>query len=270
MDTLRDLTLNGRESIYRIHASMKRAAIVFLLCAAAHARATGASLDFTDPLAWASSVRGASGLAILRTDDALSRTAGSYARELAARGLISHLGRDGSDALTRYLRNGGTAARVGEILGAGRSLPEVEEAWLKSAAHRSLLLRPYWTHSGWGCATSRGGGKVWVVLFVQKRVEGLEVGPALPDGIRIEGRLLASDVERPVLLSGTRRLEPDYWNAGNGRFVFSVPGSRNSGYVRLGYLSSSGGLVITDVITSPRGTASPEGGVRCEELDERP
>ena len=241
---------------------MKRAALFFFLCAAPVLPAPAA-----DPLSWSNSLRSASGLCILHKDEVLMRTALSYAAELAALGRISHRGEDGSDALTRYLGNGGTSARVGEIIGAGGSLPGVEEAWLASTAHRSVLFRPYWTHSGWGCAAA-GNETVWVALFVQKRVEGLKI--QLAEGFRIQGRLLPTDVERPVLLSGIERAYPDSWNPASGGFVFTLPRSLWSGYVRLGYIPRSGGLVITDVITSPRGTGYPTAENRFEELGERP
>ncbi len=241
---------------------MKRAVLVFFLCAAPVLTAPAA-----DPFSWSNSLRAASGLCFLHGDDKLMRTARLYAAELAALGRISHRGEDGSDALTRYLRNGGTSARVGEIIGAGESLSDVEKAWRASPAHRSVLLRPYWTHSGWGCAAA-GNKTVWVALFVQKRVEGLKI--RLAEGFRIQGRLLPADVERPVLLSGIERSYPDSWNPISGSFVFTLPRSLWSGYVRLGYIPRSGGLVITDVITSPRGTGCPTAENRFEELGERP
>ncbi len=243
---------------------MKRAVLFFFLCAAPVLTAPAA-----DPFSWSNSLRAALGLRFLQKDDALMRTARSYAAELAALGRISHWGEDGSDALTRYLRNGGTSARVGEIIGAGESLSDVEKAWRASPAHSSVLLRPYWTHSGWGCAAA-GGKTVWVALFVQKRVEGLKIQSGLAEGFRIQGRLLPTDAEKPVLLSGIERAYPDYWNPASGSFVFTLPRSLWSGYVRLGYIPRSGGLLITDVITSPRGTGCPTAENRFEGLGERP
>ncbi len=211
-----------------------------------------AAADVSD---WVASHRADHGLRGLGPDTVLSETAAAYAQEMAAAGRISHRGTDGSDALTRYLRRGGTCARVGEIIGAGPSLAAVERSWLASRAHREVILAPQWTHIGWGEARA-GPSRVWVVLFLQRRVAGLTV-KTHAGGVRLQGTLIPADVREPLLLAGVERVAPALWEPKRKRFAFVLTQEQASGYVRLGYVSRAGALVITDVITSPRGRGSP-------------
>jgi hypothetical protein len=236
---------------------MKRAPLPVILLALMAAAAAGAAPS-EDPLSWLNRIRGGA-VQTLGMDTILMETAQAYAGQLAALGRISHIGPDGSDALTRCLRMGGTSARVGEIIGAGASLSGIEAAWLQSPDHRAEIFRPYWTQTGWGVAYS-GDEQVWVVLFVQKRVDELTVIEQGDGAMMVEGRLLVSDAVKPVLLSGLLRIDAVAWNRGSGRFLFLVSREEWTGYVRLGYLSTGRELVITDVLTSPRGTGSPGAG----------
>jgi hypothetical protein len=221
----------------------------------AHAETAGT------PLSWLNSTRAAQGLRGLDIDGVLMDTARAHAENLAVLGRISHIGSDGSDALTRYLRGGGTSAMVGEIIGAGETLPRIEAAWLSSTDHRAAILAPFWTHVGWGSAVA-GGQQVWVILFAERRVDSLVVSEMENGSLKIEGIFLPNDVERPVLFTGTVGVEADVWDPGSGLFRFLVPAGLRTGYIRLGYVARGGGLVITDVITSPRGTESPTAGSR--------
>jgi hypothetical protein len=214
-----------------------------------------------NPLPWLNSARNAEGVVALGVDPLLMKTAEDFARTLAGLGRISHTGPDGSDALTRYLRNGGTSAKVGEIIGAGEGLLRIEAAWLSSPDHRSALLKAFWTHAGWGMALA-GTQQVWVILFVQKRTAGLEVKEDGQGGLWIGGAFLPLDVGTPLLISGIDELPAAFWDPALKRFTFLLPASLRTGYIRLGYISMNGGLVVTDVITSPRETESPAGGSR--------
>jgi hypothetical protein len=222
-----------------------------LMCAAFVPGGLGAAAAAVDPVQWAGAVRRSQGLGGVPGDTLLSRAAELHAQELAAAGRISHRGADGSDALTRYLRAGGTDARVGEIIGAGARLEDVEAAWLSSPSHRGVILGPHWTHAGWGAARA-GASMVWVVLFCQRRVTGLAV--VREDGrVRVSGVLTVGDAAAPVLLAGATRVAPELWSPAEGRFSFVAGAEEASGYLRLGYRSAAGALVITNVLTSPRG-----------------
>lgn len=234
---------------------MKRAVVIplllgFLSFPGVRARGDG-------PHDWIDSTRAAAGLVGLVPDPAAMRAAESYAAVLAGLDRISHRGPDGSDALTRYFRAGGTSARVGEIIGAGPGLPDIQAAWLSSAGHRAAILKKYWTHVGWGSART-GNAEVWVVVFVQVRVLGLIVGEDADGTHVVRGRFTAQDAVSAALLCGISRLATESWDPGERCFAFRVGSGVDFAYVRLGYLTAEGALVITDVLTSPRGRVSRE------------
>ncbi len=232
---------------------MKRALLLlplFLLLriASAHAQA--------DPLAWVNGVRRAAGLAGVAADALLSRTAEGWAVRLARRGVLSHTGADGSSAMGRYRALGGNEVRVGEILGAGPSLREIEKAWRKSDEHRELVLTRAWTHVGWGRVSAKGH-EVWVVLFCQKLVEELRIDQG-EDGLSVSGRFLDANVTRPLLYAGLDAHEPAFWDARSRRFSFQVPTPLLSDYLRLGYVMPGEAFTPTNMFTLPRGTVSQE------------
>jgi hypothetical protein len=238
---------------------VKRAAVFFLL--PFFFAVPGRFAAAADLPAWLNAVRAAEGLEAVSMDDSAMKAAEAYAAVLAGLGRISHAGLDGSDALTRYLRAGGTSAHVGEIIGAGPGLAEIEAAWLKSGSHRSSILKPYWTHAGWGSAKS-GNATVFVVVFVRTRVRGLTVGTEA-DGMRVvSGRFIDTEAAGAILLCGISAVDPVLWNTADRSFRFRVSAEADFSYVRLGYLTAENAFVITDVITSPRGRESPPGQTR--------
>jgi hypothetical protein len=212
----------------------------------------------TAPLAWMNAVRSAVGAPALRPDALLSRTADLWAARLAQAGVLSHRGTDGSSVLDRYRALGGTEVRVGEILGAGPDLIEIEKGWMKSDEHRRLLLDPVWTHAGWGKADSprAAGGEIWVVVFCRKLVEDLQVAT---DGttLHLSGRFIAATAARGLLLAGLQTLEPSEWTAATHTFSFSVADA--GGYFRLGFLTADGSFTLTNAFTWPPGRESPGG-----------
>jgi hypothetical protein len=235
---------------------VKRAALVS--AALAFLAFSGMRAHGESPLSWVDSTRAAAGLQALAPDEAAMRAAEAYAAVLAGLGRISHTGPDGSDALTRYFRAGGTSARVGEIIGAGPGLDDVQSAWLSSADHRASVLKPYWTHAGWGSARS-GKAMVWVILFVQVQVLELTVSEDADGALTVSGRFSPEDAVSAALLCGISRVDPESWDLLERRFFFRVKKSADVGYVRLGYLNADGTMVVTDVLTSPRGRVSPPG-----------
>jgi hypothetical protein len=220
---------------------------LFLLCAAS-AQAQN------DPLSWINGTRHAAGLAVLAADPLLSTTAEVWAARLARTGVLSHRGADGSSALDRYRALGGTEVRVGEILGAGPRLVDVERAWLKSDEHREVTLSSAWTHVGWG-QSRRGTGEVWVVLFCQKLVEELRID-AQADGLAVSGRFVELAADHPLLYAGLVPFQPVAWDPRTRRFLFLVPAPLE-GYFRLGYVLPGQAYTLTNAFTWPRGTESP-------------
>jgi hypothetical protein len=239
---------------------MKRVLPALLLASLLLPRAAGADGLAGGMLEGINAIRLAEGGQPLLREEALSRTAGAYARELAARGVLSHRDESGQSALERYHRQGGTAGLVGEVLGTGSSASVVLAAWQQSRPHRDILLDGRWTHAGTGTLVLPDGTELWVVVFARRLVEELEVRLS-PEGYIVEGRFTAAadGVAAPVLYSGIWSLQPDSWRAVERRFRFVVPEEQGRLYHRLGYVGEHGEIRITDVFF-PAGaaTSAPE------------
>jgi hypothetical protein len=231
-------------------------ALFFLLPTVARAQA--------DPLSWVNAIRRAAGTAGVAADELLSATARKWAARLAQTGVLSHRGNDGFSALDRYRALGGTETRVGEILGAGPNLTEIEKAWKASDEHRAVALAPDWTHIGWGRGKAKGK-EVWVVLFCEKLVDELIIIDEEKNALSVSGRFIGQGATRPLLYSGLAPLEPVSWDAGTRRFSFRVMAPLLAGYIRLGYLSAGNEFRLTNAFTLPRGTGCPAGSDRSAE-----
>ena len=235
----------------RVH-SAACAALLFLAV-------PGSALD-RSPLDWANTLRGTAAPA-LRLDPLLSDVARRYAAELAAAGVLSHTGpADGSRALDRYLRAGGTAFEVGEILGAGPDLAAVERAWEASPGHRRVVVGERYTSVGWGSA-DRGAQQVWVVMVARTAVEGLSLEEE--NGVLlVTGRLGPPWAAEPWLDAGAGALEPAAWDPAARRFAYRVPLVDGRARILLGCRDAYGDRQATDSVTWPRGTGSPAGAGR--------
>ena len=207
------------------------------------------------PLAWLNDSREAAGAHSVEADALLSAVAQRWAVTLAEAGVLSHRGADGTTVLDRYRATGGTEAHVGEILGAGPTLADVENGWARSADHRQMMLGRGWTHAGWGSAP-RGSSQVWVVVFCEKLVANLSILDA-GEGLTVRGRFTASGATAGLLYSGLAAIPPAAWDDGTRGFSFEVPSTLREGYVRLGYIDPTGIFMLTNAFTLPRGTGSP-------------
>jgi len=185
----------------------------------------------------------------VQEDARLSLTAERYAGQLAARGSLSHRGNDGSSDLDRYRACGGTEVRVGEILGAGPAEGLIESAWMASADHRQVALSAGWTHAGWGAARS-GSSLVMVMMFTTRLVDGLSFQT---DGLDFTaaGRFVPVQAAAAVLLNGLVEVSPIEWNPASRAFRFELPRAALEGYLRLGYLTARGELVLTNALVLP-------------------
>jgi hypothetical protein len=236
---------------------VKRALAVLLLgllvpCLPAHAQ--------QDPLSWVNRLRRTAGVRPLAPDPLLSLTAARWAAVLAEVGVLSHRGADGSSALDRYRAAGGSDAHVGEILGAGPTLYDIEKGWQASDEHRTLTLSSAWTHVGWGTSAA-GSGSVWVILFCEKLVEDLDI-ERNPEGLSVSGRFVPDAASGALLYSGLAPVRPLSWDGATRRFVFVIPEDLLAAYLRLGFLSADGGFRLTNALTLPPGMEFPEGSSR--------
>lgn len=212
-------------------------------------------------LTWLNGLRAAAAAPPVMMDQLLSQTALQWASTLAKAGVITHRGSDGSDARDRYRALGGTEARVGEIIGAGPRLSAIEQSWEKSPSHRALALRSYWTHAGVGECLTPEGGRVCVVMFCARLVEGLNVSLEGRE-LLVSGRFTQHEADGALLLAGIDASRPVTWDPGSRAFLFRLPAAGIPHYMRLGFITVDGRFFLTNAFTLPRGTGSPEGSGR--------
>lgn len=124
-----------------------------------------------DVVAAANAARAQAGVARLAPDAQLGTAAADYARELAARGTLSHtsIRRGYTTLMERLALAGARVVRAGENLGAmsARSeLPvQVIRMWLDSEGHRRNLLNPAYTLTGAGAAAGADGTWYFVQVY---------------------------------------------------------------------------------------------------------
>jgi uncharacterized protein YkwD len=113
-------------------------------------------------------VRRAHGLRPLRLSAALARAAQAHVRALALSGQFRHEWPDGRPfarwITSFYPVQGARSWAVGENLiwsSAGLTAKGAAEAWLHSAPHRHVLLRPYWRQLGIGAVHAEGAGGIY-------------------------------------------------------------------------------------------------------------
>ncbi len=198
-------------------------------------------------LEWLNRFRSARGLAALgepAAEPALQRAADAYAAVLASSGRLAHRDAEGRSALERYRAAGGSAARVGEILGAGPGLSAVTAAWEASPAHAAAALDSRWTHAAAGRAQGAGTG-YWVVLFAEQLVEGFQLTLEPGGTFRISGIFRDPRAAGPELWSGLQVVPPEAWDPARREFLFLLPSGAGRRYHRLGYRTGTGEFFLT-------------------------
>ena len=99
-------------------------------------------LDFEKALEELNDYRRSKNLPSLQYDDRLNRASEVHARDIAAAGIISHTGTDGSGHGDRIQRQGYYFSIAGENVATGQlSWDDVFAAWKKSPGHNENLLR---------------------------------------------------------------------------------------------------------------------------------
>lgn len=109
--------------------------------------------------------RGREGIRPLWPNTTLARAAQSHARHLSTGEASGHLGPDGSDPLQRITAVGYQPRAFGENTATGASDPRlIVEAWLRSPAHREVLMDPAVEEVGLGGVLD-AARPVWVADF---------------------------------------------------------------------------------------------------------
>jgi uncharacterized protein YkwD len=112
--------------------------------------------------------RAAADVPPLQVDLRLAAAAQDHADWMAANGVMSHTGEDGSSPADRAAAAGFPYQTLGENVAAGYSSPEaVVQGWMNSSGHRANILRESFTLAAVGYAYSSGSGwgHYWVNMF---------------------------------------------------------------------------------------------------------
>ena len=149
--------------------------LVMILLAVSAAAAGGTDLE-GGLLARINAVRAAEGLPPLEAAARLSLAAQAHAEDLAARGVLSHEGADGSRLRTRLARAGYPFRLAAENLAQGVATPaDAVSLWLASPGHRRNLLLDGIRELGIGHAVRRppppgiATGDFWVVVLGRRK-----------------------------------------------------------------------------------------------------
>ena len=108
----------------------------------------------------------------LTLDATLGRAAGTHARDMARRGVLSHEGSDGSTVGDRVTRAGYPWRSVAENIASGqKDADDVVRTWLESPGHCANLMNPDMRDMGVAYAfdASSTDGIYWVQVFAARR-----------------------------------------------------------------------------------------------------
>ena len=206
---------------------------------------------------WINNQRSKHKLSQLEKSVLLQRTATKYVREMRRLNYLSHRDPYGNTALQRYREIGGTALRVGEIIGAGTNIPLIEEAWLKSPTHRGVILDPNWTEIGVGCIHYIENNKtrniLLDVLFSENYIANLQITDK-GNKIEISGNFkspIREKVSEPVMIDGLSQIKTSHWRKSSGFFSYVIQKDkldRDNIFIRLGYQNKRGNIIITNIL----------------------
>ncbi|MFP8902688.1 CAP domain-containing protein [Streptomyces atacamensis] len=105
----------------------------------------------------------------LTADERLARAARTYAGTMAERGVLSHVGPDGSTMASRVEAAGYSWSALAENIARGQKTPEqVMNGWMNSPGHRRNILNCAYQDIGIG-VSEKAGGPWWVQNFGKRR-----------------------------------------------------------------------------------------------------
>ncbi len=204
-------------------------------------------------LNWINGERNAHGLNLLSMDQILTDVATRYSNQMLKRKRLSHIDQKGKNALQRYRAAGGTAIKIGEIIGAGDSPVKIQAEWLKSKKHRDVILNPHWRKIGIGIAPYGNNSLIIDILFSNSPINNLKI-TKLHNSIIVSGNFdsnLLPCIETPILIDRTSQLKPLVWQSNNTGFSFLLPKgsvSEEVAFIRIGYKDKRGRIIITNII----------------------
>lgn len=110
--------------------------------------------------------RASAGVASIVVDSRLTGAAQSHANDMAARGVMTHTGSDGSNAGQRITAYGYGWSMWAENVAGGQKTPdEVMTAWMNSDGHRRNILDGRLVNIGVAAATGSNGVTYWAMVF---------------------------------------------------------------------------------------------------------
>ncbi len=163
---------------------MVRQILIVLTCATALVACQFLGPAESDPvtrmLVQINSERASRGLAELKFDERLNRTARAHAADMAERDYFSHQVPGGNGLQTRLQRAGYRWRRIAENIAAGQASPEATVAgWMQSEGHRHNILTAEFHDAGIGHVfREKDGGSVryghyWTLVLGQNALESL-------------------------------------------------------------------------------------------------
>lgn len=194
------------------------------------------------------------GFSTLLPDEALALAARHHAQEMATLNYFSHSSPTPRNATLsqRVAQAGSAAIGVGEnlaLVGPQEVAQRSVQGWMESPGHRENLLRPNYTHVGFGSARD-ANGRVFVaqVFAVQPlEVEYAQVTSRLQESYLVEVEVTLSETREVALFYGTSSLPSQTLSAGRHVLSFSTPSAAQL-QLRVGVREpgSAGGFIQHD------------------------
>ncbi len=147
------------------------------------APATGIVVFVTELIVAHNAIRKGRGLKAITKDNMLQAACEAHCIEMAARGVMSHYGADGSNPFQRMTRAGYRFSWAGENVAFNyQSVAAVMDGWMRSPGHRANIIKRQYTNIGAACVYSAKGEPYWTVDFgapLSGRRREAESAPAL-------------------------------------------------------------------------------------------
>jgi uncharacterized protein YkwD len=110
-------------------------------------------------------IRTTAKLPALEISQQLQAAAQAHARDMAARGKMSHVGSRGTRPIDRIKAQGYPYRRAGENIASGYyAVDQLMKGWMNSPRHKRNILGGF-SQIGVGCAIAEDGKRYWCVTF---------------------------------------------------------------------------------------------------------